>query len=74
MTAGGCAECLLRHYPAAGTKQAPDLAESPYRIGLVHQEKPRISQIERAAHSRRAKLVDVTGNQLHVAQLKRRHD
>ena len=33
----------------------------------MHQEKPRISQVERAAHGGRAKLVDVTSKQLHVA-------
>src|SRR2546430_5786398 len=49
-------------------------AEGPYRVGLVHQEKPRISQVERSAHRGRAKLVDVTSEQLHVAQLQRRHD
>jgi hypothetical protein len=40
----------------------------------MHQEKPRISQVERSAHHGRVKLVDVTGKQLHVAQLQRRHD
>jgi hypothetical protein len=57
----------LRHDPAARAKQARDLAEGPYRVGLVHQEKPRISQVERSAHRGRAKLVDVTSKQLHVA-------
>jgi hypothetical protein len=64
----------LRHDPAARAEQARDLAEGPYRVGLVHQEKPRISQVERAAHRGRVELMDVTGEQLHVAQLKRRHD
>jgi hypothetical protein len=64
----------LRHHPAAGAKEARDLAEGPYRIGLVHQEKSRISQVERATHRCRVELVDVTGKHLHVAQLKRGHD
>jgi hypothetical protein len=64
----------LRHDPAAGAKQVRDLAEGPYRIGLVHQEKPRISEVERAAHRRRVELVDVTSKHLHVAQLQRGHN
>jgi hypothetical protein len=40
----------------------------------VHQEKPRISQVERAAHGGGAKFVDVARKHLHVAQLERRHD
>ena len=71
---GRAAQRLLRHHPAARAKQARDAAEGPYRVGLVHQEKPRISQVERAVHGCRGKLVDVTSNHLHVAQLKRGHD
>src|SRR5689334_16372484 len=64
----------MRHDPATGTKQSRDLAEGPYRVGLVHQEEPRISQVERPAHRGLVKIVDVTSKQLHVAQLQRRHD
>ena len=71
MTAGRAAQRLLRHDPAAGTKQARDLAEGPHRVGLVHEEKPRVSQVERAAHRCRVELVDVTSKHLHVAQLQR---
>ena len=61
---GRAAQRLLRHHPAARAKQARDPAEGPHRVGLVHQEKPRISQVERAARRCRAKLVDVTGKHL----------
>src|SRR6266550_1487084 len=64
----------MRHDPAARAKQTRDLAEGPYRVGLVHQKKPGISQVERAAHGGRVELVDVASKQLHVAQPKRRHD
>ena len=50
------------------------MAEGTYLVGLVHQEKPGISQVELAAHGGRVQVVDVTSKQLHVAQPKRRHD
>ena len=71
---GRAAQRLLCHDPAARAKQTRDPAEGPYRVGLVHQEKPGIRQVERAAHDCRVEFVEVTGKQLHVAQLKRRHD
>ncbi len=74
MIAGWIAQRLLRHDPAAGAKESSDPAERPDRIGLVHQEEPGIGQVERATHDVRAELVDVTGEQLHVAELKLRHD
>src|SRR5512146_2375066 len=46
-----------------------DLAEGPYRVGLVHQENPGIGQVERAAHRSRVEFVNVASKQLHVAQL-----
>jgi hypothetical protein len=39
----------------------------------MHQEETRVSQVERAAHSCHVKIVNVTSNDLYVAQLKRRH-
>jgi hypothetical protein len=40
----------------------------------MHQEKPRIGQVERSAQGRPAEFVDVAGNHLYVAQLQRRQD
>ena len=56
MTGGRAAQRLLHHDPAARAKQPRDLAEGPYRVGLVHQEKPGISQVERAAHGRISRI------------------
>ena len=42
-----------------------DLAEGPYRVGLVHQENPGIGQVERAAHRSRVEFVNVASKQLH---------
>lgn len=39
----------------------------------MHQEKPRIRQVKRTTHRRRAQFMDVTSKQFHLAQLKRRH-
>jgi len=67
----GCAAPLAPR-PSRQAKQARDLAEGPYR-SLVHQEnayKPGRTGRPRG----RVKLVDVTSQQLHVAQLQRRHD
>src|SRR5207244_4895696 len=71
---GRATQRLLRHHPATRAKQARDVAEGAYLVGLVHQEKPGISQVERSAYGGRVELVDVTSEELHVAQLKRRYD
>ena len=47
--------------------------QGPYRVGLVHQEQPRIGQIERAAQRRGIQFVKVACDHFHVAQLKGRH-
>jgi hypothetical protein len=52
------AQHLLRHDPAARAQQAGNLTEGPYRIGLMHQEKRRIGQVEPVAHGCRVELVE----------------
>jgi hypothetical protein len=63
-----------RDEPAARAKEICNVAEGPYRVGLVHQEEPRIGQIERAAQRRGIQLVQVARDHFHVAQLKGGHD
>ena len=64
---------LLRNEPAARAKETGNPPQGPDRIGLVHQEQPRIGQIERAAQRGGIQFVEVTCDDLHVAELKGRH-
>ena len=50
---------LVRHNPAARAQEARDPAQGPYRIGLMHQERPREGKVERPAQRRRVKIVNV---------------
>jgi hypothetical protein len=65
---GRGAQRLLRNQPAARAKQLRDPTERPHRVGLVHQEEPRIGQIERAAQRCWIQVVEVTRDHLDVAQ------
>ena len=70
---GRDAQRLLGNKPAARAKETSNAAQGPYRIGLVHQEQPRIGQIKRAAQRCGIQFVEVTYDHLDVAQLKGRH-
>src|SRR5215470_2811877 len=64
---------LLRNKPAARAKEICNAMEGPYRVSLVHEKEPCISQIERAAQRRRIEFVQVACDHLDVAQLKGGH-
>ena len=49
------------------------MAEDPYRVGLMHQEEPRIGQIERAAQRRGIQVVQVACDYFHIAQVQGGH-
>jgi hypothetical protein len=64
----------VRDDPAARAHEARDPAQGPYRVGLMHQERPREREVERPAQRLRVKLVNITGDERHVLQSECRHD